>query len=87
MQEAHRDVSHMEEQLDSQRVAMTNALHSTRYNLEQVAHIETEFDHLQIRCSLCLHFCLNRLRATLSRSWKKILRLFKSYCRGMRSGF
>ena len=87
MQEAHRDVSHMEEQLDSQRVAMTNALHSTRYNLEQVAHIQTDSDHLQIPFSLCLLLCLNRLRTTLSRSWNKILRLFKSYCRGMRSSF
>ena len=34
----------------------------------------------------CLRLCLDRLRTSLSRSWKKMPRLFESCCRGMRSG-
>jgi hypothetical protein len=45
----NHDKEHLHEQLDSQRVAMTNALHSTRADLEQALRNDAESWQLQVR--------------------------------------
>ncbi len=45
----NHDKEHLHEQLDSQRVAMTNALHSTRADLEQALRDDAESWQMQVR--------------------------------------